>query len=243
MTHLSEAILNDTKGISITLSDPAVAQTAKDKFDFIVLDATTRDFSTDLLRHFILAANGKPVLVRVSDLSTAYLQRYLNENIDGLILANIQHAGDVEKALAACLYPPEGVRPFIGAPGDIALQAMNDQLTLIVEIAQPTAVAQIEDIVEVTGVNGVLLSPRKLAVAMERGFNTDHSDVQQAIKAVVQVAQNVELPWGIEGLWSGQLDPRFAIACSDVELLQYGMDSVVPVIEEDEQPSGLRAMR
>jgi len=236
MTHLSEAILYDTKGIVLTLSDPAIATYLHEHAEFFVIDAAARRFSPEIIQALVLAAKDKPVLVRAENTFASTLQGYLNAGADGLILTNIHHAAEAEKAIHACLYPPEGVRPLrpIFAHEQLSLEAVNDQITLIVEVAHPQTIASIEEIAEVTGINGLLLAPQRLAVAMEKGSDPSHVNVQQALQSVVLAARNYDLPWGMEGEAAKDFMPNFKLPVSDAQLLRDGL-AAHPVFASQEE--------
>lgn len=235
MSHLSESILHNTNGLTLTIQDSAVVTMLRTSVDFFVIDAAACPMSSDTLRPMIAAAGDTPVLVRVENTLPSTVQNYLNLGVDGLILTGIQYAAEAEKAIAACLYPPEGVRPYRGhaSDGDISLQALNDQITLIVEIATPQCVAQIEEICEVTGINGVLVSPTRLAVAMEQGLDTTQDEAQARLRHVFSVAQSYELPFGLEGEGFDCM-AGFTVKGSDRDALAYGVAHFFPQQEREE---------
>lgn len=225
MSHLSEAILHDTTGITLTLHDASIAAMLRDYADFFVIDAASRPFSAQMIQSIIHAARDVPVLVRTENCLPSTLQGYLNLGVDGLILTDINHAAEAEKAIAACLYPPEGVRHYrVATPADkVSLQALNDQITLIVEITSQQAITQISEICEVTGINGVLVSPSRIAVALERHFDVDDDHVQASLRQVHVAAHGYELPFGLEG--DGfDCTAGFTMNLRDVDLLAYGLE-------------------
>lgn len=232
MSHLSEAILRDTNGLTLHLRDTAVIAMMRDYADFFLIDAAARPASPGMIAAAVAAAGNMPVLVRVENIAPSCLQAYLALGVDGLVLTGIQYAAEAEKAIISCLYPPEGVRPYRGIyhKDAVSLQALNDQITLIVEIATPQAVTQIAEICEVTGINGVLVSPQRLAVAMEHGFDAENSAVQAGIRHVCAVAKSYELPFGLEGdgFDSAGYDADFSIRGSDTGFLAKGLAQVFP---------------
>lgn len=245
MTHLSEAILHDTKAVILTLHDTFVCTALQDYADFFVYDAAARPVSVEVLKALIAASGDKPFLVRTENSQPAVLQHYLNLGADGLIFTDILHAAEAEKAIAACLYPPEGTRPFraLSLQQNLSLEVLNDQLTLIVEISHPQSVAQIEEIAEVTGVNGVLVCPQRLAVAMDRKFDVDHPQVQQAIQHVMRAAQSYELPFGIEGA-SDMYAANFVLPCRDIDFIAAGIAANPEfTLQAEEKEVALFAMR
>jgi 4-hydroxy-2-oxoheptanedioate aldolase len=250
MTQLSEAILHDTNGVTLTFRDPNLCALMRGKADFFVFDAVSNPVSPEILSAMIAASGDTPFLVRCTA-NAATAQQYLNMGADGLVLCGIQYASEAEKIMAACLYPPEGTRPYTPCAGtkflpanDLSLETLNDQLTLVLEITHPQAVAQIEDIAEVTGVNGFLINAEKLAVAMEKGFNAAHADVQNAVAKIINAAEAVELPWGCENGTIGKTDPNFQIVTSDAAMLSAAANAYFSPEENDaEIPAGLRAVR
>ncbi len=251
MTQLSEAILHETRGVTLTLRDPAICALLRDKVDFFVFDAAANPVSPEIFSAMIAAAGETPFLVRC-EAHIANVQNYLNLGADGLVLTGIHYASEAEKIMAACLYPPEGARPYVPCAGtkflpagDVSLEALNDQITLVIEIAHPQTVAQAEEIAEVTGVDGFLINAEKLAVAMEKGFASANADVRHAIDKIINAAEGVELPWGWEGALPDNLSPDFQFAASDTAMLQAAARAWFSPEEEAEAdtPAGLRAVR
>lgn len=234
MSHLSEAILRDTNGVILTLQDAMVASLLRDYADFFVIDAASRPFPSNVIQEIVFAARDTPVLVRVENNLPSTLQNYLNLGVDGLILTDVHYASEVEKAIASCLYPPEGIRHYRGASNvqPVSLQALNDQVTLIVEICSPQAVTQIEEICEVTGINGVLVSPERIAVAMEAGFETAQENVQACLRQVYTSSRGYELPFGLEGE-GFDCEPDFGLALRDVDLLTRNLVQVAEQSGDD----------
>lgn len=245
MTAISDTILKNTKGVRVTLRDPAVCQILQPYADFFVLDPVAHALSPDMLQTMLLVARDKPVLVRTEDSAPATLQKYLNWGVDGLILPDIHHAADAEKALAACLYPPEGVRPYrpMYNADETSLGVLNDQMTIIIEISQPQAVANIEDIADTPGLDGFLVSPKALSVAMELEGELDHPQLTQALTKVVATAKANEILCGFEDVLSDALQPDFYVLASDIALLQKAARQVLGEVEEPENQGGLRALR
>lgn len=255
MTRLSEAILNNTRGVVLTLHDAEIVTVLRKHVDFFVLDCAARKASIETVEKLLHAAGETPFLVRVENTVAATLQSYLNAGVDGLILPDIHFATEAEKILAHCLYPPEGIRTYrasastrFGLSPNLSLAALNDQLTLVVEVAHPQTVAQLEEIVEVTGVDGFLVNPERLAVAMEKNFDSINADVKQALYRVQSVASAFECPFGWEGEAMDDIVPNFLLAASDVYLLSAGAKAFyasTEIAEDGEFDIGghLRAVR
>lgn len=225
MTHLSEAILRDTKGMNLIFHDPIIVQNIRAHLDFLLLDCATRPCDTNVIATLLAASGDTNFLVRPATTEKSVLQGLLNIGVDGLVLPDIHYAAELEKVIASCLYPPEGIRPYrpVVAHEKIILDALNDQITFVVDVAHPQTVAQLEEIAEVTGINGLLVSPQRLSVAMEKGGDVNHPTVQQALKTIARIAATYELPFGIEGPETFDLNPDFTIPTRDIDLLLNGL--------------------
>lgn len=253
MTRLSEAWLSGARGASLSLNDPTLITLVKDHVDFCVLDATVATFTPNYLQTCIALSGDMPLLLRVDAAQRSQLSHALDAGIDGIIFCGIHSVVEAERMIAACLYPPEGVRAYRNthAQPNVSLEILNDQLTLLLEISTPQAVSQISEIVDITGVDGVLLAPIRLSVAMEKPFQIEHPSVQQALRTVQQAAESLGMPWGLEGEWLESPQPWFHILASDTELVHAGLRQLFPVKQElsqltaaeDEDLSGLRASR
>jgi 4-hydroxy-2-oxoheptanedioate aldolase len=245
MKAISDTVLTNTKGVRVTLSDPEVCSILSPYVDFFVLDPVASALSPDVLQMMLLVAGDRDVFVRAENADAATLQKYLNWGVDGLIIPNLHHAADVERALAACLYPPEGLRPYrpLHKSDDVSLGVLNDQVTLIAEVAHPDTVAQIESIAEVTGLDGLLISPKALSVAMELEGVLDHPKLMAAMAEVLRVAESMEVKCGFEDVISETLQADFHVLTSDSALLRKAAAQVLGETEEDDEQGGLRALR
>jgi 2-keto-3-deoxy-L-rhamnonate aldolase RhmA len=244
MVGLSEAILQNTQGVRITLRDPAVCRILQPFVDFFVIDPVAHALSPEMVQTMISVAEPKPVLIRTEDCHPTTLQKYLSWGADGLIISQIMHAADAEKAMAACLYPPEGLRPYRTqyAAQEISLGVINDQLTFLIEVAHPKTVEDIDAIIEVTGLDGVLVVPYALSVAMELDGRLDHPTLDLALSKVFKATDSLDMPCGLEDVVSQAYRAHFHVLTSDKALLQKAAGQVLGN-PEDHEEGDLRALR
>jgi 2-keto-3-deoxy-L-rhamnonate aldolase RhmA len=78
---------------------------------------------------------------------------------------------------------------------------------VIVQAEHRDAVADIEEIVRVDGVDGVLIGPYDLSASLGLPGAVDHPDVRAAIERVRTACQVVGLPLGIFGLTADAVRP------------------------------------
>ena len=135
-----------------------------------------------------------PVLIKpVLDLGAA-----------GVIVPMVRTADDVRRAVAACLYPPEGIRGFgPRRPSHYGRTAVPNSAARptravlpIVQIEHIEAVANIEQIVAVPGLASIAFGPNDLAGSMGLTGQPRHPDVLAAIDSVIARCRQAGVPVG-----------------------------------------------
>ena len=92
--------------------------------------------------------------------------------------------------MSSTRYPPKGIRGFAGttranryARVPDCAKKVEDEVCVLVQAETLTAVAAIEEIAAVDGVDGIFIGPADLAASMGHIGSTPHPDVQAAILA------------------------------------------------------------
>ena len=190
------------------LADAAVAEIlARQGFDWVCVDVQHGLASEATLPGMLAAvsAAGVPGIVRVRWNTPSDIGWALDVGAQGVIVPMVDTAADAARAVAACRYPPAGtrsygpVRPaFADARGDLA--EINRRVVCAVMIETAAAVAQVEEIAAVPGVDALFVGPSDLAVALgvEPGAAARASQVfQDATARVVRACQDNGIVAGI----------------------------------------------
>ena len=163
-------------------------------FDWILLDTEHAPNDVpDVLGQLQAMATGtaEPV-VRCAWNDPVLIKRILDVGARSLLVPFVQNADEARRAVAATRYPPEGVRGV--AVGTRAtrwglrldyLNWANSQMCVIVQIETRAALAQIEAIAAVVGVDGLFIGPSDLAADMGHLANVGHAEPQAAFKDAV----------------------------------------------------------
>jgi len=113
-----------------------------------------------------------PALVRVPAVEdVAAIMRYLDSGATGVLVPLINTREQAERAVAACRYPPDGIRSWgpvralPAGPGYTA-SAANQKVVCGVQIETLEAISNIDEILSVPGVDFALVGPSDLAVAL-----------------------------------------------------------------------------
>ena len=162
-------------GTWIQLGHPGIAEIlANAGYDWIAADLEHTDMG---MHEFVGLARGMygrgPVpLARVRENDTLAIRQALDNGARGVVVPLVNSAEEAERAVAAAKYPPRGVRgsAFIRANDygvrfqDYAASA-NDDVLVMVMIETRQAVANIDAIVAVDGVDGVFIGPADLSAS------------------------------------------------------------------------------
>ena len=158
-----------TLGTWIQLGHPAIAEILGNAgFDWIAADCEHTDIGiqgyTDLLRG--MYGRGSVPLVRVRENSTMAIRQVLDAGAKGVIVPLVNTAEEARRAVAVARFPPQGIRGFAffrandwGVNFDEYAQNANRETVIVVMIETKEAIENIDAILAVDGVDGVLIGP------------------------------------------------------------------------------------
>ena len=194
-------------GTGVSFTDPAITELFSHTLDFAFIDMEHNALTLETVQAHIMATKGSDTaaLVRVPWNDPVLIKPVLDIGADGVVAPFVRTVEDVELAVAACRYPPEGIRGFgprraiqYGRTGDADYcQRANDEILCIVQIEHIDAVNAIEDIVRVPGLTAIMIGAMDLSGTMGQMGNPKHPEVQGAIERVVAVARDAGVFPGI----------------------------------------------
>src|SRR4030081_3700432 len=81
-------------------------------FDYVIIDGEHGGVSTEVCRDLVRAAEsmGGCALARVPNADTARILAFLDQGVQGIVLAHCRGVVDAEALVRAVKYPPRGVR-------------------------------------------------------------------------------------------------------------------------------------
>jgi 4-hydroxy-2-oxoheptanedioate aldolase len=193
-------------GFWVRLADPTVVEMLGEVgFDWIMFDVEHAALDLQTLQTLLIALNGTNTLplVRVPSNDLMFIKRVLDIGAVGVLVPQVKTAEDVRQAVAACKYPPAGVR---GAgprrPGRYGrkekeyIAGANEQTIAMVMIETVEAVSNIDSILAVEGLDAIVLGPVDLATGMGLFGDFEHPRVQEAIGGVIERARHARVPFG-----------------------------------------------
>jgi len=178
-------------GLWSMLASPVATEIAAGSgFDFLVLDMEHAPNELTAIRDQLQAMQGSAAapVVRPPWNDTVVFKRLLDVGAQNFVVPMVQDADDARRAVAATRYPPRGVRGVAVATranrfGRVTdyLQRASDEICVHVQIETRAALANLEAIAAVDGVDGLFIGPSDLAADFGQLGNSAHPDVRRAI--------------------------------------------------------------
>lgn len=193
-------------GIVITLPCSETAEAlSKLEFDWFWIDMEHGPLSLETVQLIMQATGDRCAnLVRVPWNDSIWIKRVLDTGCDGIIVPHVNTPQEVKYALEACLYPPQGSRSIgsgraqnYGMSSQEYLKTANENIVIVPQIEHIDAVKNIEAIIDVPGVDAILVGPFDLSASMGLTAQVNHPDVQKAIGSVKEACQKKNIPVGI----------------------------------------------
>jgi 2-keto-3-deoxy-L-rhamnonate aldolase RhmA len=218
MTQTFKTLLQERPvvGPIISLPCPDVADLlARAGFDYLWIDLEHSPMDIGDAQMMIQAAGGRlPCVIRVPEVSEAWIKKALDTGCDGVVIPQIRSAAEARAAVAWCQYPPAGRRgaaltrahAFGLSFAQYVAQA-NDGLAIILQIEHIDAVNDIEGILRTPGVAALFVGPFDLSGSIGMLGQIQAPEVQAAIGCVVDACKASDMPLGlfvVDGVRAGR---------------------------------------
>ncbi|MGO9013559.1 MAG: HpcH/HpaI aldolase family protein [Dissulfurispiraceae bacterium] len=195
-----------TVGSWITLGHSSIAEImAKTGFDWLTVDmehsAITMHEAQQLIQ--VIDLCGVVPLVRVGENNPTLIKRAMDAGAHGVIVPMVNSKDDAIKAVKSVKYPPIGTRGVgLGRAQGYGFEFeryrdwVNTHSIVVVQIEHIEAVNNLEDILNVEGVDASIVGPYDLSGSMGRPGEFDHPDVEAAIKRYEAVCRKMKKAMG-----------------------------------------------
>lgn len=210
-------------GTLLNVGDPLVAEMmAAVGFDWLLVDTEHGPIDIVTSATMFATITRYPVapLARVPAIHEAHFKRILDAGAWGVLAPNVRTREEAELTVAACRYPPAGVRS-LGA-GRFALSfktdpptyfaRANDEILVIVQIEHREAVGNIDAILSVPGVDACYVGPNDLCASMglSPSLEPPHPEFEDAMRTVLAAARRHRVAAGIHAATSATVNRRIA---------------------------------
>jgi 4-hydroxy-2-oxoheptanedioate aldolase len=129
------------------------------------------DYETALAMLQAISTTATTPVVRVPWNDQAIIMKMLDAGAYGVIVPLVNSRADAESAVAACRYPPQGIRSFgpiraVYYAGFDYFAYANREVCCIPQIETATAVENLDEILSVPGVDAVYIGPMDLSISL-----------------------------------------------------------------------------
>lgn len=178
-------------------------------FDFYMLDAEHGAVTVSHAENVARAAEsvGITPLVRLGQFDEKVILKYLDVGMLGVMQPGLKNVGEVREFARAMRYPPRGTRGlgpsrandfFMGAMAQAEyVRFANSQIMVLPQFEEPTIFGELNAIVQIEGVDGIMIGPRDLALNMGYPDGANHPQVQDLIGETIALARGANLALGI----------------------------------------------
>jgi len=220
-------------GTWVTSTDPCVTELlCGSGFDFIIIDTEHTALDTELVQHCLMATKGSDVapMVRVAWNDPVLIKHVLDVGAAGVLVPHVSTPEAVQQAIAACMYPPVGIRAFgPRRPGNYGrqfaeyIETANDHIVVWVQIEDVDAVNNIEQIARIPRLDGVIFGPYDLAGSLGVLSDPGHPLVIEAIDKTIAAAREAGVPVGFTA--SAAPEAAFEWLLKGVQFMTLGADT------------------
>jgi len=205
-------------GSWLAIGDPLAAETmAHTGFDWLTVDMEHNAIGWDSLLAMLIAISTTDVVpfVRTPWNDPMLIKRILDAGAYGVVVPNVKSREEAERAVAACRYPPVGIRGLGGGrarlyAGDDYFQHANEEISVHIMIEDVDAVGRAEEIMSVPGIDAVFIGPNDLACSMgvPLGLDNKHPDHVKAVTHILETGKKLGIPVGIHCASAGEVVRR-----------------------------------
>ena len=195
-------------GLWLGLADPYCAEIcAGAGFDWLALDAEhgPNTIRTLLAQLQAVAAYPVQVIVRAASGDPTHLKQLLDIGAQTLLVPLVETPEQARAAVRATRYPPDGVRGVGSALARAArwnrhgdyLQRADAEVCVLVQVESAAALADLDSIARVDGVDGIFLGPADLAASLGYRGEPAHPVVRAALGKAIAAIIAAGKPAGI----------------------------------------------
>ncbi len=168
------------------------------------------------------------IMIRPPTLEKTRLYRYFEDGAAGVMIPHVSTAEKAQSIVNAVKFPPIGDRGLDGSglDSDFYLQGgadypeqANRETFVVVQIETPQAVANVDEIAAVNGLDGLFVGPGDLGLRLRH--SPSEPSLEDCISRVAAAARQHGKAWGLPVATSEELEKRRA---QGAQILAHGGD-------------------
>jgi 2-keto-3-deoxy-L-rhamnonate aldolase RhmA len=223
-------------GIWMQLPCPSSSEIiAKIGFDWVIVDTEHNYFNPETLLHIAMAfsSSDTSLLMRIPEKTEPYVKQALDMGFDGIIFPQTNTLEDAKRVVGLCKYPPIGKRGYgpsrvgnYGVDEDEYVKSANDSAICLIQIENISGAEQIDDIVKVPGIDGIMVGPNDMSSSTDKFRDKTNPVLIGALNKIRTTAIAAGLPFNMGGGDTSDMDKMIDIGCqmiylgTDIDYLQ-----------------------
>lgn len=202
-------------------------------FDWAAVDMEHGSFTRSQLHDIFraLELGGTAPFARIAEPLPILCQQVLDAGAAGVIIPRVTSATQLRELVAGCNWPPSGKRGVGFSRANLygkyfeMYAAEAQQSFVVAQIESAEAVAQLDEICSVHGLDAVMVGPYDLSASLGHTGELDHPEVQKAVKRVIESCRAAGVPSGLHVVQPNPDQLRHAISDGH-QFLAYGTDAI-----------------
>ena len=161
--------------------------------EFIWIDTEHQPFGAEALTATcaIMRLRGVAPLVRVAWNDPALIKKTYDVGAVAVMVPQVDDAEAAARAVEFARYPPQGNRGIspnwpmvVGADRDHVVATANEETVLVVQMESKTAFENLDQIIQVDGIDVIMVGPLDLSASLGKTGDTNDPEVQEIMEEV-----------------------------------------------------------
>lgn len=195
-------------GVALHFLDPSAYElTSMIGFDFIWMDLEHHATSVETANNLIRASRvgSTDIMCRPAKGEFMRIGRMLEAGAHGIMYPRCESAAEAREVVKWTKFAPLGMRGFDGGNPDMPYCLMdmaeyvrksNDETWVVIQIEDPQALEQVDEIAAVEGVDVVMLGPADFSILSGFPGQFNHPKIDEALKKIAAATDRHGKAWG-----------------------------------------------
>lgn len=196
-------------GVALHFTDPSAYElTSLIGFDFIWMDLEHHATSVETANHLMRAARvgTADIMCRPAKGEFMRIGRMLEAGAHGIMYPRCESAAEAREVVRWSKFAPLGTRGFDGGNCDMPYCLMdtveyvhkaNEETWVVIQIEDPQALDQVDEIAAVEGVDVIMLGPADFSILGGFPGQFTHPKIDEALRRIAAAADRHGKAWGI----------------------------------------------
>ena len=202
-------------------------------YEWVAVDLEHGSFSPSILPRLfkIISSEGAFPFSRLKSSKKYHIQESLDAGALGIIIPNIESSYQLEEVIKFATYPPEGQR-------GVGFSSSNDfgknfetykkyfsSPIIIAMIESEKGIDELEEIVKLRGLNGILIGPYDLSASLKITGKFDHPKFKARVNQIIKICKKNKITIGCHNVNQNK-QSLITLIKKGFTFIPYGIDSI-----------------